>query len=308
MIYLAQFRTHQTVKELDSSVKEHLYHNYDKLSKSDKQVLTCLAQHSLQHVGACHLKTETIAGEIGKSEKTVQRAINKLVSLKIITKHNTRKKHGQTGANIYSIHFFNPDNVHANVQQEMTDGETHETPRSSKVEHVKHETVSLKSFNLSFNPSVIKNVENNVYACGETNLKLQLRTIYNPLSVEGNQAFEELCKIAFGRLKQYMKSHQVPYTQMEQIVLKAMHDLVRKQGVRNQFAMYSKMIERQTLQLFEQHIKPKATTYNFGKKVGVVPEWFEKGEHLDKKEQTLSESEKQYFEEQRKKLLEELGA
>lgn len=308
MIYLAQYRTHQTVTGLDLSIKEHLYHNYDKLTKSDKQVLTCLAQHSLQHVGACHLKTSTIAGEIEKSESTVKRSIKRLSEFGIIEVVNTSKMNGIKGANIYRINFFNQDMTHRVKPSEMNHRATHGTPRSSKVEQAKHETVSLKSFNLSFNPSVIKNVENNVYAYEESDLKFQLRNIYNPLSVKGNQAFEELCKIAFGRLKQYMKSHQVPYTQMEQIVLKAMHDLVRKQGVRNQFAMYSKMIERQTLQLFEQHFKPKATTFNFGKKVGVVPDWFEKGEHLETKELSLSDNEKQYFEEQRKKLLEELGA
>lgn len=308
MIYLSQYRTHQTVTGLDLSVKEHLYHNYDKLTKSDKQVLTCLAQHSLQHVGACHLKTSTIAEEISKSDSTVKRSIKRLSEMGIIQIVNTSKMNGIKGANIYRINFFTQDVTHRVDPSEMNHRAIHETPRSSKAQDTKNEMVSLKSFNLSFNPSVIKNVENNVYACKESELKLQLRNIYNPQSVEGNQAFEELCKIAFGRLKQYMNSHQVPYTQMEQIVLKAMHDLVRKQGVRNQFAMYSKMIERQTLQLFEQHIKPKATTYNFGKKVGVVPDWFEKGEHLEKKEQTLSENEKQYFEEQRKKLLAELGA
>lgn len=307
MNYLAQYRTHQNVTDLNLSVKVHLYHNYDKLTKSDKLVLTCLAQHSLQHVGVCHLKTSTIAEEIGKSDSTVKRSIKRLSEIGIIQIVNTSKMNGIKGANIYRINFFSQDVTHRVDPSEMNHRAIHETPRSSKAQDTKNETVSFKYFNLSFNPSVIKNVENNVYACGDSELKQQLRTIYQPSSVEGNQVFEELCKIAFGRLKQYMQSHQVPYTQMEQIVLKSMNDLVRKQGVRNQFAMYSKMIERQTLQLFEQHIKPKATTFNFGKKVGVVPDWFEKGEHLEKKEQSLTENEKQYFEEQRKKLLAELG-
>lgn len=308
MIYLAQYRTHQTVTGLDLSVKEHLYHNYDKLTKSDKQVLTCLAQHSLQHVGACHLKTCTIAEEIGKSDSTVKRSIKRLSEMDIIGVVNTSKMNGIKGANIYRINFFNQEMNHRVEPSKMNHRATHETPRSSKAQDTENETVSLKSFNLSSNLFVNKNVINNVNACGESDLQIKLRTIYNPQSTESNETFKELCKIAFGRLKQFMHSHQVPYLQMEQIVLKAMYDLVRKQGVRNQFAMYSKMIERQTLQLFEQHIKPKQTVNTFGKKVGVVPDWFEKGEHLEKKEQSLSENEKQYFEEQRKKLLAELGA
>ncbi|MER2058824.1 MAG: helix-turn-helix domain-containing protein [Niallia sp.] len=307
MIYLAQYRTHQTIAGLDLSVKEHLYHNYDKLTKSDKQVLTCLAQHSLKHVGACHLKTFTIAEEIDKSDSTVKRSIKRLSEIGIIEIVNTSKMNGIKGANIYRINFFNQDVTHRIEPSKMNHRPTQETPRSSKAQDTENETVSLKSFNLSSNFFVNKNVVNNVNACTESDLKLQLRTIYNPQSMEGNQAFEELCKIAFGRLKQYMQSHQVPYTQMEQIVLKAMHDLVRKQGVRNQFAMYSKMIERQTLQLFEQHIQPKRPVNNFGKKVGVVPDWFTNREHEQKEEAPISAEQQRYFEEKRKELLAKLG-
>ena len=303
MIYLAQYRTHQSVEELKQTEQAHIKHS--KLTGNVRNVFSYIVSRSFGNLGACKLRSQTIADNLGISRSTVTRCIKKLKDSHVIAVHNDTKGNGIQGANIYAIIFLTHSEP-PNESPKLSHQETHEIPRSSKVEHVKHESESL-SFNLSFNPSVNKNV-NYVTAHGESDLKLQLRNIYQPVTVEGNQAFEELCKIAFGRLKQYMKSHQVPYTQMEQIVLKAMSDLVRKQGVRNQFAMYSKMVERQTLQLFEQHIKPKSTTYNFGKKVGVVPDWFEKGEHMDKKEKPLSESEKQYFEEQRKKLLAELGA
>lgn len=267
MIYLAQYRTHQTVTELDSSVKEHIYNNFDKLTKSDKAALSCLATHSLQHVGACHLKTSTIAEEIGKSESTVKRSIKRLSEIGIIEIVNTSKMNGIKGANIYRINFFNQNMTH----REMNHRATHETPRISKDEHVKSESVSFKSFNLS----VVKNVVNNVNAhCSDTELKLQLRGIYNPLAVEGNQAFEELCKIAFGRLKQYMQSHKVPYLQMEQIVLKAMRDLVRKQNIKNEFAMYSAMIKRQVEQLFEAPVNPVHTFNKLSREL--IPDWFDK--------------------------------
>ena len=267
MIYLAQYRTHQTVTELDLSIKEHIYNNFDKLTKSEKAVLNCLATHSLQHVGACHLKTSTIAGEIEKSDSTVKRSIKRLSDLGIIDVVNTSKMNGIKGANIYRINFFSQQMNH----REMNHRATHETPRSSKDRHVKSETVSFKSFNLS----VVKNVVNNVNAQGnDKELKLQLRTIYNPLSKEGNQAFEELCKIAFGRLKQYMQSHKLPYLQMEQIVVKAMNDLVRKQNVKNEFAMYSAMIKRQVEQLFESPVEP---VHKFNKPSReLIPDWFDK--------------------------------
>ncbi|MGN0002175.1 MAG: helix-turn-helix domain-containing protein, partial [Sphingobacterium composti] len=106
MIYLAQYRTHQSIADLDLSVKEHIYNNFDKLTKSDKAVLSCLATHSLQHVGACHLKTSTIAEEIGKSESTIKRSIKRLSDIGIIEIVNTSKLNGIKGANIYRINFF----------------------------------------------------------------------------------------------------------------------------------------------------------------------------------------------------------
>ena len=128
---------------------------------------------------------------------------------------------------------------------------------------------------------------------------MQLRAIYSPQSVEGNQAFNELCKIAFGRIKQFMRTHQVPYLQLEQIALKAMNDLVRKQNVRNQFAMYSKMIERQVLQLFETPVKPVQTFKQSSKEL--IPEWFDKRNEVEPMPSTVD------YEAERQKILAKLG-
>lgn len=132
-------------------------------------------------------------------------------------------------------------------------------------------------------------------------LKEQLRAINQPRSGEDNEAFEELCKIAFGRLKQYMNSHNMPYLQMSEIVLKAMSDLKRKQNVNNQFTMYSAMIKRQVEQLFEAHIKPvQAFT---GQNKELVPDWFDK-----RNEPVISSAIDVDFEAERVAILEKLNS
>ena len=276
MNILATYRTHKSVEDMDKSVENHIYYNADKLPKSNRDVLNVMKKHALEHTGACKLKISTIAKEANCSEATVSRAIKRLKDLHVIEVVKGTKKNGIQGANIYRILNFTKEEIVRERERKVTERVTHETPRSSKVEHVTHETVSFNSFKTVSNPFVEKNVVNNVNACAmQGDLKSQLRAIYSPSSVDGNHAFDELCKIAFGRLKQFMRTHNMPYLQMEQIVLNCMKALVNKQGVRNQFAMYSKMIERQTLQLFEKPIEPvKATRTVFGRKVGVVPEWF----------------------------------
>lgn len=299
---LATYRTHATVDELKATEKAQIQKH--KLTDNVKKVYGCLVKHSFNGLGACKLKGQTIADELGISRSTVTRIIKKLRDLKLIESHADTKSNGIKGANVYSIIFLNQGEP-TNAPTEMMQRATHETPRSSKVDTHKIESESL-SFNLCSNPFVVKNVVNNVNACAtQSDLKMQLRTIYSPLTVEGNKAFEELCKIGFGRLKQFMRTHQVPYLQMEQIIIKCMHSLVAKEGVRNQFAMYSKMIERQVLQLFEQPIQPQVVQVSSNANRNsreAVPEWFDK-----RNEPVVDEPFTIDFEAERQKVLAKLG-
>jgi len=286
---------------MDTAVDNHIYHNADKLPTSNRKILRAIAGHAFTPIGTAHLCISTIAKEVGCSESTVSRAIKRLVELKVIHVKKGTKGNGIQGANYYSILNFSHVMTELVQEREMTERATHETPRSSKVEHVISETETGTSFNQSFNPFVIKNVVNNVNAHGQqSDLKTLLRDVYQPQSVEGNQAFEELCKIAFGRIKQYMKSHNMPYLQMSEIVINCMSSLVNKQGVRNQFAMYSKMIERQVLQLFEAPVQPVKTFNKPSKEM--VPEWFDK-----RNEPSTVVNNDVDYEAERQKILAKLG-
>ena len=309
--YLIKYKSFISVEDMDQAVEQHIAYHYDQLTPAECEVLRCLASHSLTAYGASHLLVETIAREIGVTVKTIYRATKKLTDLGIITKHKTVKRTGQ-GASIYVIAPFKKESV---VRHSMSNScqslETHVNAVIPTDSHVKKEPVTKVFSTYSFNPSVNKNVNAYDSHAIHSDLKEQLRAVYNPQSVEANQAFEELCKIAFGRLKQYMHSHQIPYLQMTQIIIKCMSDLVRKKDVRNQFAMYSKMIERQTLQLFEKFVQPKAAAgiNMYGKKVGVLPDWFvpvgERGENEIVHKESAGPSID--FEAERRRILEKLG-
>lgn len=263
MKYLEAFRTHQNIEEMNASVRAHIA--TARLTGNVRKVLECLAKHSLKYVGACHIKAETIAAELGLSRSTVTRCIKKLKERHVIHVYNNRKMNGIKGANIYAIIFL----THSEPTTEPLKLSHRATPENiviPRATHVKTTDESL-SLNLLFNPFV--HCVNNVTASATSgDLKETLKMIYQPNTEQEHEAFEELCKIAFGRLKQFIRSHQVPYLQLETIIVRCMKQLIAKQGVRNQFAMYSKMIERQVLQLFEQPIQPRAG------RCEVVPEWF----------------------------------
>ena len=131
-------------------------------------------------------------------------------------------------------------------------------------------------------------------------IRAVLKSIYEPNVIEESAAFQELCKIAFGRLKQLMRSHKVPYEQMRHIVIRCMEQLVMKSGVRNEFAMYSSMIERQVQQLFEQPIvKPTVTTG----RTEMIPDWF----YGQQEEEPMSAEEEEQLEKDRQRVLAKLG-
>lgn len=298
-----------SVEDMDKSVDNHIYHNADKLPVSNRKILRVISAHAFSPVGTAHLKISTIAVEAGCSETTVSRAIKRIRGLQILHVEQGTKKNGIQGANFYSILPFTGTVKERVQEREMTERDNAEKPRSSKHDTQKIESETGISFELGFNPFV-KSVENNVgTSVQQQTLKDALKSIYQPQTVEDNKNFEELSRIAFGRLKQYLHSHQVPYLQLKQIIIRCMQQLIAKQGVRNQFAMYSKMIERQVLQLFEQPISPVIGPQSVQRNKERVPDWFDK--RNDERNKTSVPSTKNEgeidFEAERQKILSKIG-
>lgn len=89
--------------DLDRAASLHRAEHWQAMNDTDRAVLDVIRQYSVKY-GAAHLKHDTIAAAIGKSNITARRAVRKLVELKIIEKtHYVRPVMNGLGANIYTV-------------------------------------------------------------------------------------------------------------------------------------------------------------------------------------------------------------
>src|SRR5690625_3896205 len=110
MYYLSDYKTFNNVQELNYHVKQHTNRRYYDMNETQRQVLQVISQYSVKHVGASHLRIKTIANALGKSNRTIERAIKALADLGIIEKVSTvRRITGGQGANIYRILPYNDE-------------------------------------------------------------------------------------------------------------------------------------------------------------------------------------------------------
>ncbi|HBJ01471.1 MAG TPA: helix-turn-helix domain-containing protein [Lysinibacillus sp.] len=138
--YLAQYKTFDSVTDMDKSVEDHMAVHYYDLTESERTIIFKLASHSLEHTGVCHLKAATIASSLEISTKTVYRSMKKLTELGIIEKVPSTKLNGIKGASIYRILPYVPSSV---SQRETVDEASNDVvcpPQS--------ENQASKSFNL----------------------------------------------------------------------------------------------------------------------------------------------------------------
>ena len=300
-------------------------------------MLRCLARHALQFPGACCLKGVTIASEVGISRATVTRILKNLRDKNVIVTVNKPKLNGIKGANIYQISpALQRTELHVGTKNE-TENETENehvqlkhvadasayqssnepsSEPSGEPSGMSHRASVAKpcattvcaacmraesfSFNQARSNFKVNEYVDYVRAMDAPPIRAVLKSIYEPNVMEESAAFQELCKIAFGRLKQFMRSHKVPYEQMRHIVIRCMEQLVMKSGVRNEFAMYSSMIERQVQQLFEQPIvRPTVTTG----RTEMIPDWF----YGQQEEEPMSAEEEEQLEKDRQRVLAKLG-
>ena len=101
--YLAQYAYFTNEYDLDEALSRHKQDHWRAMNNTDRDVLNIIYHYSMAF-GAAHLKHDTIATELGKSNVTVRRAIRKLVKLGIIDRvHYIRPVLNGLGANIYAI-------------------------------------------------------------------------------------------------------------------------------------------------------------------------------------------------------------
>lgn len=104
--YLAQHAHFTNKFDLDKAATLHKDANWQALNKTDLATLDVIRRYSVKF-GAAHLKNDSIAEAINKSNTTARRAVRKLVKLKIIDRtHYVRPVMNGLGANIYAIRPF----------------------------------------------------------------------------------------------------------------------------------------------------------------------------------------------------------
>lgn len=138
--YLAQYKTFESVTEMDKSVEDHITAHYFDLTESESAIVFAIATRSLMYPGASHLKASTIAESLEISTKTVYRSVKKLAELGIIEKVPGTKLNGIKGASIYKILPYVPSEVSQRVTSDEANNEAVSPPQS--------ETQSFNSFNL----------------------------------------------------------------------------------------------------------------------------------------------------------------
>ncbi|MEK5040909.1 helix-turn-helix domain-containing protein [Sporosarcina sp. FSL K6-3457] len=144
--YLKDYSHFTNTQEMDEAARRHIIKHWNEMNPTDRAVLDMIRRYSVKY-GAAHLKHDTMADAIGKSNVTVRRAIRKLEQLEIIERiHYIRPVMNGLGANIYTILPFDD-------QSTLTTRATADKPCDSKDEDSvsEPEAFSSKSKNIKSN-------------------------------------------------------------------------------------------------------------------------------------------------------------
>lgn len=141
MNYLAEYQTFESKNELNDAIDIHIERNNFAINETERSIFLMLSRYAVKFPGVAHLKSDTIAKAIGKTGRTIRRAIAKLIELGMIERLEfMRSKAGGNGANIYLI--VHPS-ASARTSPEKPAIATDETPFGES------ETIILKNNNSS---------------------------------------------------------------------------------------------------------------------------------------------------------------
>ncbi len=136
--YLKAYSHFTNTNDMDEAARLHVIKNWNEMNPTDRAVLDMIRRYSVKY-GAAHLKHDTMADKIGKSNVTVRRAIRKLEKLGIIERiHYIRPVMNGLGANIYTILPFNDQSI-------LTMPATEDKPSDSEADDVVPDSESFSS-------------------------------------------------------------------------------------------------------------------------------------------------------------------
>lgn len=127
--YLTDYAYFTNKHDMDEAAWQHKKENWNDMNNTDRDVLDVIRRYSVKF-GAAHLKHDTIAKAIGKSNATVRRAIRKLHQLGIIDRiHYVRPVMNGLGANIYAIRPYSETSKTNKPEKLATTGFQQENPK-----------------------------------------------------------------------------------------------------------------------------------------------------------------------------------
>ncbi len=136
---LREYSQFETVQEMDKAINEALI-TFD-LKESERAVLLKLSQYSCRFVGVSYLKTCSLAGFVGLSQRTVKRCLRSLSDKGIITRvKQLRPLSGGWGA---SVTVINTPKSHL-VESPRPESETPEETSNQEPPH-QSETINSKA-------------------------------------------------------------------------------------------------------------------------------------------------------------------
>jgi predicted transcriptional regulator len=115
-----EYESFNTLADLNEAVRQHLYYNASELNKTAVTVLKTISRYSCVVLGVSWLKVATLAKAIGKSEKTVRRALKLLDELNVIKRVPTIRKQGGRGYDICVINKRDQSKVSSREESEIT--------------------------------------------------------------------------------------------------------------------------------------------------------------------------------------------
>ncbi|GCD81910.1 decarboxylase [Parageobacillus thermoglucosidasius] len=120
-----QLQSFECIEAMNQAIRRFLYTYGHELSESAVEVLKTLSRHACEIIGVAFPKVETIAALVGKSVRTVQRALKTLEGYGIIKRISTIRTTGRhKGGNGHNVYVIQPVE---NVKELPTD--TVDTPR-----------------------------------------------------------------------------------------------------------------------------------------------------------------------------------
>ncbi|MFS0647176.1 helix-turn-helix domain-containing protein [Siminovitchia sp. 179-K 8D1 HS] len=241
MQYLSDYQTFENKQQLNEAISAHISaHTYD-LNDTARDVLLMLARYSVKYPGVAHLKTATIAAAIGKTGRTIRRAIAKLIEFNIIEKVTVmRVVSGGYGANIYRI-------LPYVVQSSMSARSSDVTPTETSVEPSENENEPITYLKLNNNLT-------DTYSDDSKPFYVRFKGFIHSTIGEGNQPL-------VSRLYGVYKAHSTPLLRgqafdrqdVEEVGYRALHAAVmatKTKNIRNLPGYFNGVIDRMLDRLY----------------------------------------------------------